>query len=119
MENIRLVIEFEIDKDHTQDVKNMIQEGINIIKEKEPGLLSYEFYFNDDETKCYAVELYKDSDALIAHMNIFQSMREEALGEHHHKVTRFELFGPCSEELRPHVAPFNAQIYQHYDGYTR
>jgi quinol monooxygenase YgiN len=48
------------------EVKALLREAIDLAKEKEVGLLSYEFFFDETESEMYALELYKDSGALGA-----------------------------------------------------
>jgi len=47
--------------------KALIAEGIDKTR-GEPGNLQYDWFFNDDQTKCFVREAYADSDAVLAHM---------------------------------------------------
>ena len=44
----------------------MLREATDLAKEKDVGLLSYEFFFDETESEMHALELYKDSGALGA-----------------------------------------------------
>lgn len=57
--------------------KRLAQQAANIVRENEPGTLLYEWWFNEDETECVAIDCYEDTDAILAHVrNVGPTMRE-------------------------------------------
>jgi hypothetical protein len=56
---------------------------MELVRTKDAGTLQYEMYFNHDNTECLAFERYRDSQALLDHV--------ENLGD-----TMAELFQTCS-----------------------
>ena len=95
----------------------MLQRAIDTCEQKDPGLLSYEFFFNGDESKMYAVEWYKDSAAVMSHMGLVGDTPNQLLEAA--PVSRAEVFGNASDELIEAFAPFKAQYYRHWGGFTR
>jgi quinol monooxygenase YgiN len=67
---------------------------------KRPGVLGYDFFAQDDD-HVVALEVYEDSDVLIAHIDgggfdeLFKLI----------EVERIELMGPVSDEVRSRFEP--------------
>ena len=114
---IRLVIECSVPAGKSGDVKKLLQNAIDICEEKDMGLLSYEFFFNKDESRLYAVEWYKDSWAVLAHLGIVGDALNQLLEAA--PMSRAEVFGNASAELIEAFAPFKAKFYKHWGGFTR
>ena len=49
------------------EFKEAAAEAMDIAK-GEPGVLQYDWFFNDNQTVCVVRETYRDSDALLAHI---------------------------------------------------
>ena len=79
--------------------------------------MSYEFFFNKNESKFYVLEWYKDSDAALAHMGLVNEMLGKILEVS--KVARFEIFGNASDALIEGLTPLGAQFFTHCGGFTR
>ncbi len=116
-ESIRMVIEFAINPGKIDEVKEILTAAVKTTQSKDQGALSYEFFFNSEETKYYTFEWYKDSPSVLKHIEI--------AGEHINKLftvsqaTRFEVFGNPSDELTKALDPFSAVCYSHWGGFTR
>ena len=120
-DQILLVAEFTIQDGKSDAFKKLlraaIEIAIEIVRSKEPDALSYEFYPGNHESKCYAVELYKDSKALLAHIENVGGILPQVLEVS--QFSRLEIYGNATDELREAVAPFGAKIFFHLDGFTR
>jgi quinol monooxygenase YgiN len=50
---------------------------MELVRTKDTGTLQYEMYFNHDNTECLAFERYRDSQALLDHVeNLGDTMAE-------------------------------------------
>ncbi|MEM2759381.1 MAG: hypothetical protein QXU32_04925 [Nitrososphaerales archaeon] len=49
-------MEFAIERDKLDDFKKIVQEITRRVREDEPDTGSYQWFFNDDETKCVITE---------------------------------------------------------------
>ena len=80
----------------------------------EPGVLHYDWFFSDDETRCEVREVYADSDAMLAHIanvgEILGPMVELGGG------LEAEVFGSPSAELAEALAPFNPTLHSRFQG---
>ena len=80
----------------------------------EPGVLHYDWYFSEDETRCEVHEVYADSDAMLAHIanvaDLLGPMVELGGG------LEAKVFGSPSPELVEALAPFEPAMYSHFQG---
>lgn len=111
--------EFVIKEGKTKEYKKLVQEMSRAVQADEPGTIDYQFYLNADETKCIVHETYASSEAALAHnagvasRTILPKIFNAAM------ITRFDVYGNPSEELRKVLASFNAQIYSRFAGFSR
>ncbi len=115
--NIWLVAELTIAQGKTETFKERMQTLIELVHSNEPDTLVFKCYLNDEETKCYPFELYRDSEALQAHLKnvseIFPRLMEVS------QLTRIEIYGDATEELKKSVADLGAEVFKHWNGFTR
>lgn len=80
----------------------------------EPGVLHYDWFFNEDETRCEVREVYADSDAMLAHIatvgDVLGPMVELGGG------LEAEVFGSPSAALAEALAPFSPTLHSHFQG---
>jgi len=111
-----LSVEFTITPGKNDAFKSLARQLIDGTS-KEPGALGYQWYFNSDENKYHLVELYKDSGAILAHLNnvgpVLQKLLETS------KVTRFEVFGNVNAEVEKILASFGTKFFKYWDGFLR
>lgn len=110
-------VEFSLQDGAQETFKNKLDEAITLVKANEPGALNYQFYFNDDETKCYVMEQYADSAAMMFHLSNVSGILNEILQIS--TLTRLEIFGALSEEAHSFASSMGARFYTHHDGFTR
>jgi quinol monooxygenase YgiN len=80
----------------------------------EAGVLQYDWFFSDDETKCVVRETYENSDAVLAHMaNVGDLIGQLAqLGG----GLQIEAFGTLSPQLIEAAAAFQPTVYSFFQG---
>ncbi len=115
--SIWIIGEYIVKDGQLDTVKMLLKTGIETVKANDPGVLSYEFFFNDDESKLYSIEYYKDSEAVLVHMGIigdlFPKLAEVA------PMVRGEIFGNASGELIKALAPLGPKFFKHWGGFSR
>lgn len=68
---------FRIHPGKTEEFKVLAQRCVDIVREREPNTLFYEWFMNADQTECVALDCYTDLDAVMKHVgNIGPTMRE-------------------------------------------
>jgi quinol monooxygenase YgiN len=95
---IRKVVEISINQGKLAKFKEVSSQFIERVKTSEPDTLAYEWYFNEDQSKCYVIEQYRDSDALLIHMANIRHLYEPIFEVS--EITRIEVFGDPSPEVR-------------------
>ena len=74
----------------------------------EPGVVGYDWFFNEDETACEVREVYADSDAMLSHIatvgDVLGPMVDLGGG------LEARVFGNPSAELTAALAPFEPTI---------
>jgi quinol monooxygenase YgiN len=90
------------------EFKKLIAQAIEDTR-GEPDNLQYEWFFNEDQTKCIVRETYADSNALLTHIanmgSVLGQMAEKGGG------LEVEVFGSPSAELAETAAAFEASVY--------
>ncbi|MCK5369405.1 MAG: antibiotic biosynthesis monooxygenase, partial [Cyclobacteriaceae bacterium] len=61
MEQIKANALFKIKEGKLEEFKQLIPVLISIVKEKDPGTLTYDWYLNEDNMECTVLETYADS----------------------------------------------------------
>ena len=117
MKQICLVVEFSITDGKLETFKKLLCKAIDVTKQKDLGTLNYQFYFNDTMTKCYSIEWYQDSDAVLCHLDsvaeVAGSLFEVCA------TTRFEIFGNPSTKLLEAFNASSPNTYMPWDGFSR
>jgi hypothetical protein len=95
------------------EFKGLAADGL-AIAEGEAWVLQYDWFFNDDETKCIVRETYENSDAVLAHgANIGELLgKMAALGG----GLLMDCFGPASPELVEATAVLQPNLYSFFQG---
>ena len=65
--------EFTIAPGKVDEFKEIAQELLDVVKEKEPETLRYQCYFDKDQSKSFLVEEYPNAAALRAHISMWES----------------------------------------------
>ena len=68
MSEITLLVEIDVHEGKTDAFKAAVTELVASVEANEPGALRYDFYLSQDGRHDSNVEVFKDSDAVIAHM---------------------------------------------------
>jgi quinol monooxygenase YgiN len=118
-ESIHFRAEYIISQEKLQEYKKLVQELCKVVEANEPHTLEYQFYFNDDETKCVVYETYANSEAAIVHNNGIASKTILPKIVEISQINRFEVYGNPSEKLQKVLSSFNAQKFSVFTGFSR
>ncbi len=118
-EQIQWIVEFTIKRDKLHEFKRLVDEITGIVKEQESGTRGYQWYFDDEETKCIITESYSSPEAALAHLNgegvtkILPKLLEVS------DITRLELYGDPGEEVQKRLAKFGVRSFHFFVGFKR
>ena len=68
MEKMFTYAKFVIHPGKTEEFKALARQCVDIVRAQEPGTLFYEWFLNDAETECVAIDGYADLDAVMLHV---------------------------------------------------
>jgi quinol monooxygenase YgiN len=83
----------------------------------EPGTLDYEWHLSPDNTTCHIVERYRDSAAMIQHVEGFGNFAARFLASC--RPTRFSVYGDLSAEAKTALADLGPVYFSGLGGFSR
>ena len=108
MKLIKVRALFKINEGQLETLKQLKEQLISVVKEKEKGTLMYDWYINEDATECAVLEDYADSEAVLEHAantgDLLQKLME--IGE-----LSLEVYGDPNEELSKVLIQFGAKVF--------
>ncbi len=114
---IWIIAEFTPKEGKNDEFKEVANLFITTVQANEPGTLTYQFYFNKLQTKCLVLAQFRDSKAVLAHFKdvggLVLKLIETA------QLTRGELYGNVSTELRLVATPFGVNFFKPWGGFSR
>ena len=116
-EEIQYTLELTIKPGGLDPFKELVNKITNMVRDNEPDIKGYQWYFNDDETKCYIAEWHTNSESLLAHLQNVGEVLPELLG--HCDITRFEVFGNPNAQPLEAVSGLGAEVFGYFIGFTR
>jgi quinol monooxygenase YgiN len=96
------IAQFKIHEGKLEEFKRLSAQAREIVRTKDTGTLQYDSYFNDDQSECFVVERYRDSEAAIEHAENLGDLMEAILATV--SVVHGEILGEPSAELRAKLA---------------
>ena len=92
------IARFRFHEGKVEEFKRLSAEAIEIVRTKDPGTLQYDTYFKEDQSECFVIERFRDSEALIEHAANLGDLTDAILATV--SVVHGELLGEPSAELR-------------------
>lgn len=97
---------------------------VQLVHDREPQLLSFHFFLNEDETEVSVVQVHPDADSMLAHMQVASEHITEATDDLL-STKEIQVFGPSNEAVDGMIAqltqagvPIRVKPV-HLDGFTR
>ena len=114
---IQYTLEWTIKPGGLEAFKQIANKAIKLVQDNEPDMKGYQWYFNDDESKCYTAEWQLSSESLLAHLQNVGDVLPELLG--HSDITRFEVFGNPNSQALEALKGLGARVFKYFNGFTR
>lgn len=103
-----------IDRARLEDVMARM---VSKVQADEPGTLDYEWLVSEDCKSCAFYERYRDSEAMLTHVQGFGAFAEDFLAAV--KPTGFKVYGEASDALKTTLADFAPSYFAKIGGFTR
>ncbi len=116
---MKWIVEFTIKEGKLEAFENLAKEIAVLVKQNEPDTKGYQWYFNDEKTKCIVNEWYESSEAALVHLRgkavitILPKLLEVS------KLTRFEVYGDPNNDLKEALAKFSIHNFHFFTGFIR
>jgi quinol monooxygenase YgiN len=117
-DEITWVFEVTLNEGVVDEVRALAREMVDRNRDEEPHTLGYRVFLSEDGARLHFYERYRDSAAAMFHVGRFGENfagRLLALS----RVTRFEIYGTPSDELRSTASGFGATFFAQVAGFER
>lgn len=113
MSQIQISANLRIKDGQLDAFKEMVQQCVSIVKEKDSGTLQYDWFFNSDQSVCMIKETYASSEALLEHMANLGDLLGELLA-----TCEFEadVYGDPSEQIMAMLEGMPITFYSRFTG---
>ncbi len=113
MSELRLSIRCDIKDGRLEEFKRVAAACLESVQTKDTGTLQYEWFLNEDETKCVILERYDSSAALLEHIanlgETFGALLDTC-------EMRVDMLGTPSAELLQATESIPRRIYSFHQG---
>jgi len=114
--SIHWLLELELNPERVADFKVLMSEMV-ALAETQPGTLAYEWYFNEDNSRCIINERYRDSTALIDHMAASGPFAERFLAAA--TISRLTILGDVDTGTRAALEALQPSYLSLAEGFSR
>lgn len=105
---LQAIARYKIHEGKLEEHKRLSARCMEIVRTKDTGTLQYEVYFSDDRSEWIVLERYRDSDALIEHLEHIGDLMEAIVAT---GSVSGELLGEPSAELRANLADSPVRLF--------
>jgi len=116
-ETIFYTVEFNINDGKLEEFSTLAKECIGLVRDKEPEMKSYEWFFNAEKTACFVNEYHTSSASMLAHLENVGPTLGKLLEIS--RLARLDVYGNPNETATAALKKLNANINNHFDGFTR
>ena len=102
------IARYKIHEGKLEEFKRLSAQCMEIVRTKDTGTLQYEIYFSDDQSECIVLERYRDSDALIEHLEYIGDLMEAIVAT---GSVSGELLGGPSAALEANLADSPVRLF--------
>ena len=108
-----------------EDFKKQWRELLDVVEAKEPRLIAFNGYVNEDGTELTVVQVHPDADSMLFHMQVARDHISEAYQSVLAKTKRIDVYGKPSDtalemirQLAESEVPLSVKA-NHLGGFTR
>ena len=114
--SIHWLLELELNPERVADFKGLMSEMV-ALAETQPGTLVYEWYFNEDNSRCIINERYRDTTALIDHMEASRLYAERFIAAA--TISRLTILGDVDTATRVALEALEPSYLSIGEGFSR
>lgn len=91
---------YKIKEGKLDELKKNSHELVELVDAKEPRMLCFAFYLNDDRTEVTTLQVHPDADSMMTHMQVAAGHIEEAHEFLDFSSMRIQVYGDLPEPVR-------------------
>jgi quinol monooxygenase YgiN len=114
---INYTVEFSIKPGQQDGFAAVSKECTEAVNANEPGMNAYQWYYNDDKSKCYVTEWHANSDSIMVHLQNVGEIPPKLF--EFSEISRFEVFGNPGDTAREALAGLGARFFSYDHGFIR
>jgi quinol monooxygenase YgiN len=111
--HIEIFTRFTIEHGKMDWFRTRASQLLEVVREKDPGTLRYDWFYDEANHECIAMDSYQDAPGLFAHMKNAHDKHSELL---RHSSVFTEFLGALPNEAMTAVAKYNPNILPFYRG---
>jgi quinol monooxygenase YgiN len=116
-DHVIYVDRFQLREGKAEDFKRYATDMAEFVEENEPGVISFNYYMDEDGAKGTAVFVFSDAEAADLHLDLASSRFQE--GYELLSASDIELLGRPSDRAIEMAASFNASVKTKLAGFSR
>jgi quinol monooxygenase YgiN len=116
-DHVIYVDRFQLREGKSADFKTYATEMAEFVEKNEPGVLSFNYYVDEDGVRGTAVFVFSDAEAMDVHLDLASSRFQE--GYELLSATDIELLGRPSDRAIELATSFNANLKTKLAGFSR
>ncbi|MCY4425561.1 MAG: antibiotic biosynthesis monooxygenase [Halieaceae bacterium] len=111
--HIEIYSKFQIEPGRLDEFKSCAAAVLDVVKDKDPGTIRYDWFYDDANLQCLAMDSYRDADALFGHMENASTPHARLLEI---ATTDTEFLGALPQRVFTAVAKYQPRIWTFHDG---
>jgi len=112
------LLELSIPAEKYETFEALMKEMVAATERNEPNTLNYEWTVSDDRTHCHIYERYRDSEAVMAHLETFGARYADRFFSCVNPE-RMVVYGSVSEQARAALEKAGAEFMLPWAGFAR
>ena len=111
--HLEIYSKFQIEPGQLDEFKSRAAAVLEVVRDKDPGTIRYDWFYDDANLQCLAMDSYRDADAMFAHMENGKTLQARLLEI---AATDTEFLGMLPERAFAAVAKYQPRIWTFHDG---
>jgi quinol monooxygenase YgiN len=116
-EHVSFLLSLSINPGQFENLKTLVAEMVATNQKNEPGTLIFEWAISEDRQSCDLFERYRDSAAVLKHVEGFANFATRFLEVL--TPTRFVVYGTPSQQVKDAISGFNPIFMAPFGGFSR
>lgn len=111
--NIEIMTRFNVQPGKMDIFKKAARELLQVVREKDTGTFRYDWFYNEADNECIAMDTYIGAAGMFGHMKNAHEKHSELL-QYSTLITEF--LGELPDEAMEAVSKYNPKIFSFFDG---